>query len=357
MRKERKMKRYNRVSSVLVLSCLVLVLSAGGAPAAYQYNVTVLPSLGGMDTEALGMNDLNQVVGWSNRPNSDVCYPCLWTNPTTVVDLGYVIGNAKAVAINNVGQIVGEDYGTGHGFFYENGTKTDLGTLPGGTSSVAFAINNAGQVVGVADNALGYARAFQWDKVNGMCDLGPLSAHAISDSGQIVGETWDTMNYYSALWPKDSTSPTIISGEEAYDVNASGQVILRDWSNQGFLWENGQLTSLGVLAGCDYCNPKAINISGSVVGNCFGDWSPSVPFVWAQQEGMIDLNTLIIDKPFDVKEANDINNYGNIVGTTTGYPEAVLLVRAPEPSTFVLLITGLIVTGLIFLVLRKRVTG
>jgi probable HAF family extracellular repeat protein len=70
---------------------------------------------------------------------------------------------------------------------------TDLGTPGGGTSS-AFGINDAGQVVGRAETATGYDQAFIAgpDGV-GMTDLGTLGAgdfpmaHGINDAGQVVG--------------------------------------------------------------------------------------------------------------------------------------------------------------------------
>ena len=46
-------------------------------------------------------------------------------------------------------------------------TVTDLGTLPGGTSSGATAINDHGSVVGSAD-ASGVEHAFLWTSSSGM---------------------------------------------------------------------------------------------------------------------------------------------------------------------------------------------
>src|SRR5689334_18024947 len=70
----------------------------------------------------------------------------------TVIDLGGLAGSksAQAVAINNVGQIVGKS--ANHAFLWENGVLTDLGTLGGHVSS-ANAINDLGQVVGESETA------------------------------------------------------------------------------------------------------------------------------------------------------------------------------------------------------------
>jgi probable HAF family extracellular repeat protein len=85
-------------------------------------------------------------------------------------------------------------------------TLTDLGTL-GGASSYAYGLNNAGQVVGVAQLANLQQHAFVWD--NGvMTDLdpndftfgGPAStANAINDAGQIVG--FGFTPWHAVLWP------------------------------------------------------------------------------------------------------------------------------------------------------------
>src|SRR6266702_3505468 len=88
----------------------------------------------------------------------------------------------------------------------QSATIADLGTLPGGTATNAYGINNAGQVVGTSmttDPFVGFAEhAFIWQ--NGqMTDLqvflAPLypanqyffsTAAAMNDRGQVVGDLW-----------------------------------------------------------------------------------------------------------------------------------------------------------------------
>ena len=53
---------------------------------------------------------------------------------------------------------------------------TGLGTLAGDTNSIAYGLNDVGQVVGesAGGSGTGLQRAFLWDEVNGMIDLGSL---------------------------------------------------------------------------------------------------------------------------------------------------------------------------------------
>ena len=72
----------------------------------------------------------------------------------------------QALDVNARGQIVGRgNYARGstdtHGFVWENGKMTDLGTL-GGDSSQATDINNAGQIAGSSTTPAGEVHAVIW---------------------------------------------------------------------------------------------------------------------------------------------------------------------------------------------------
>jgi probable HAF family extracellular repeat protein len=133
--------------------------------------MTSLGSLGGAISVALAINNNDEVVGYSYVPTGET-HPVLWRNGT-VTDLGKLPGTdylfSEAVGINNLGQIVGTSSDARVGvagarsWIWQNGVMTDLGTLPGGTYSAAAAINDAGQIVGYGDSGIpGLNRAWIW---------------------------------------------------------------------------------------------------------------------------------------------------------------------------------------------------
>ena len=118
---------------------------------------------------AQGINDNGQAVGVSGDCNYNTVHGLLWQDGE-FTDLG---SNIDPTAINNRGQVTGNDFNLSHAFLWQNGVFTDLGTVPGDVESESNAINNQGQVVGQSCDANGNCRAFLWE--NGtMMDLNAL---------------------------------------------------------------------------------------------------------------------------------------------------------------------------------------
>jgi len=165
---------------------------------------TNLGNLGSPDgTEATGINDLGEVVGYSFLTNGNF-RGFYWINGT-MTEMGTLGGDwSQAYAVNESGQITGTAYTAGnaanHAFLYTSGTMKDIGTLSGGTISVGTAVNTSGTVVGYAEAASSsetlvyHAFIYSGSK---MQDLNSLisansgwvlsQANGINDSGQIVG--------------------------------------------------------------------------------------------------------------------------------------------------------------------------
>jgi probable HAF family extracellular repeat protein len=164
-------------------------------------------------------------------------------------------------------------------------TVTELPTL-GGETSRAFGINNAGQVVGEAEDAQGRQRAVLWQD-GGVADLGTLGgpesiALEISDTGWIVGAS------------------TTDDGQDLYDAGT-----------HAFLWRDGRMTDLGTLGGASSAAGH-VNAGGQVVGDAETAAGETHAFLWADGN-MIDLGTLGGTR----SAALTINDVGVVVGYAT----------------------------------------
>jgi probable HAF family extracellular repeat protein len=184
----------------------------------------------------------------------------------------------------------------------------DIGTLPGGTTSIGISINNAGQVVGFGNNDIPdpfagvffpsatQMRVFLWQNGH-VQDIGTLGG---PDSGPgpgvIVGQS-----YTSFIPNPNSGIPTL----------------------DPFLWDNGTMIDLGNLGGTISFGQCANN-RGEVIGisNLPGDQAHHA-FLWRNRQ-MQDLGTL----GGDLSEAIWINDAGDIAGSadlpTPGLHDAVV---------------------------------
>jgi probable HAF family extracellular repeat protein len=268
--------------------------------------------------------------------------------------LGTLPGGSYSLAygINDNGEVVGYadrrdsnlDLAT-RAFLYADGQIGELGTLPGYENSFAYGINDSLDVVGYAWNGKSNDHAFLW---NGqMNDLGTLLvgadsyATAINDSGQVVGDFGIFSRpkhafLYSIGQMTDLGTLPGGTSSTATAINDSGQVVGDSTSSNGshaFLYSNGHMTDLGTLPGSTSSAATAINDSGQVVGDSTSS-NGSHPFLYSNGH-MTDLNTLLpANSGWVLTEATAINDSYQIVGSGTinGQTHAFLLNFDLAPS-------------------------
>lgn len=342
------MKIRNFSLALLGAVALVLgmsILSATFAATSFSYTVTDLGTLGGSSSQAYGINDTGQVVGKADTSNG-LSHAFLW-DQGTMNDLGTVDGYSysSAYKINNVGQVIGAAYidptfGTFSpvlALLWAQGAQSppqDLGSL-GGNFSEAIGINNRGDVVGISrlDNTT-YNRAFLWSKGK-MRNLGTLPntggcspypsyifGTSINNKRQIVGPSENC----AFLWEKGTMRAISSDWSDPRDINDRGQVV-GSGNGGATLWNlsDGTRKSLGTLGtpGTYISMAHGINNRGRVVGGTYNPRSgdilailrnPYHAFLWIN-DTIKDLNSLIpADSGWELQTAQDINNFGKIVG-------------------------------------------
>lgn len=229
-----------------------------------------LPTLGGYQGFATGVNSEGKVVGWAETPVHDpTC------NAPQVLQFRAVVWQPKA------------------------GSMQELPPLAGDSTSAATAINERGQVVGISgdcDIAVGRfsaRHAVLWENgaVREIPNLGGTTWHtpmAINGAGDVVG-------FSNPAGPGDPTGEFIA---------------------HAFLWTRNSATAqdLGTLDGDLFSEALSINSRGQIVGLSFGGTHGTRAVLW-QNGTAINLNTLAGTGFADVLvSAQDINDAGQITG-------------------------------------------
>jgi probable HAF family extracellular repeat protein/YD repeat-containing protein len=153
-----------------------------------------LADLGGDASLAQAVNADGTTVGWAYDP-AGVLHAVQWSAAGTLTDLNPPGAISEALGINDAGDVVGWVFAAGadasHAHLWRHdGGEVDLGTL-GGPGSQAFGVNNALAVVGVSDRTSPRPPvAFFWREATGLrsLNMGANSqAFAINDLGRSVG--------------------------------------------------------------------------------------------------------------------------------------------------------------------------
>jgi probable HAF family extracellular repeat protein len=266
--------------------------------------MTPLGTLGGSSSEAMAINNAQQVVGWSFWTNDtghqNEPHVFLWTPGTGMIDLGDFGGTeVSPVAISQGGKIVGR-------YFINNeyraflwtpstpngttGSMIDIGTL-GGTMAFPAGINSAGEVVGssfLPGNLISHA--FVWKAGTGMVDLGTLGgdhseAAGINDGGTIVGRSQVGSVVRPFIWTPSTPNGT-----------------------------SGTMVDMLTLGGT-YADGRAINNAGQITGSSSLDGDPFFKdFPWGPEPTM----HAFITAPVSAPSGSQTITFGSLANKTYG---------------------------------------
>jgi probable HAF family extracellular repeat protein len=382
----RKTRGFNVGSLILAATLFAgpgLIPHAGAQERSYRSylidlnsrTATNLGNLGG-NTWAYGVNNAGQVVGWSSPPSGTGGRHAFMTGPDGIGMREFAAFDgafSTAYDINDTGQVVGiTDFRSNAGMRYA------FITGPNGEGVTPFlianhgranAVNSEGQVVGTFEGSNEYQHAFIAIDTR-VTDLGGLNPNfpysqgfGINNTGQAVGQSATT----SGEWHAFLTGPDGVGMRDlgalaggasiAYDINNAAEVAGYSYTSDKFqhafiTGPAGQgMRDLGTLGGDKFSYANGINDAGLVVGRSYSEpatcgqpcggveqYSASHAFITGPHgAGMTDLNSLV-DLPAGVRliEATDINNAGQVIA-----------VAIPEPESYLMLLAGLGIVGLV----------
>ena len=200
-------------------------------------NLSVLP--GALQSYARSINNKGEVVGFSSFTNSRT-KAFIWDSSASLRVLSSFVSDS-ALGINSKTQVVGSfrmgDFNS-FAFLWSNGKSTPLGT-PAIKSSFAQDINDDGTVVGYTNQfpGTGTFRAFKWTSGSG-------SGSGFTDLGTLPGGTsskaWEVNDYFdkNGNGKKDTNEFPLVVGE------SNGHILLRDLGTS-----NNRELGLGVAYG------------------------------------------------------------------------------------------------------------
>jgi probable HAF family extracellular repeat protein len=339
------------------------LLTRGQQP---RFQLTDLGTLGGDLSLAFGISNAGAISGAAAIASGEQ-HPFLWRDGK-MMDLGGLGGNGAGT--NPLGSLVvpivsetpdidplGEDfcgYGTHHiclAGIWKEGKTTAFPTL-GGNNAISFAMNEQGQMAGVAEKPVPDAKCPAPQKLRfapviwgpNATDIQELRlpagdtvgfAYGINEKGEAVGSTGTCENVSvsvtgllasprAVLWeqgvPRDlgnlgGTGDTTAIGLNDRTEVVGASSVAGGSDLHGFIWSRDEgLEDIGAIGSDAAGLPSSINSSRQVVGaSCDADFNCRA-FLW-ERYSMTDLNDLVpANSPLYLVFATWINDVGQIVG-------------------------------------------
>jgi probable HAF family extracellular repeat protein len=236
-----------------------------------------------MDGDLTGINNSGEIVGTGSGTVGSFSYSNGTYTPIIVPGSNYT----NAIGINNLDQIVGyydlpsPSESVAFGFIYSNGVYTTTINVPGSGISgfsaytLAYAINDSGVVVGTyiaSDRPYGFMYSDGNYTTLDYPGSQATSVNGINDLGEIVGSAY-VNGYYGFSYIDGVYTLLSVPGSSAthaFGVNDSGQIVGTYVSSSGqefgFLYVDGTYTTLSLSESLN-TSAVAINDLGQILGS------------------------------------------------------------------------------------------
>jgi probable HAF family extracellular repeat protein len=320
------------------IAVLAALLSGALCSAQSRYNVTDLGTLGG-NTYANSINSAGDVAGNSVAADGND-HAFLWTASGGLQDLGTLGGiTSTAMALNDSDEVIGTTTtadGSPHNYFWFPST----GMMAFGKGQLV-GVNSSGEVVGIGKGTDSQLHSYIWTSATGKVDLGlakgqkSSEATAINDLGQVVGVAGNGEGFF---WSK-ATGNILVPGTSYFTSidnqgAAAGFIYVGYYQPHAILWSKTTgVTDLGTLGGGSTDSSEAFGISdnGQVVGYSTNSTGLGGAFVYSKAAGMLNLNTLENGNWF-LSLAYGINSSGQIIawGYASGSNTTHALLLTPQ---------------------------
>jgi uncharacterized membrane protein len=310
------------------MSVAATLVATTGVQAQVIYTVEDLGSLGGPVNEAYDVSPDNQAVG-RVLDASLAAKGVMWDRKIQNLN-GASTQAGEARGISSNGLIAGSlgSFAT----LWQNGTPIPLDPIAGHIASRGWDVNASGLVIGWSINNVGDPTAAQWLKGT----LTPLDvnhswAFAVNDAGQIIGRRDLATGREARLWHNgagvtlpdldaDSSSATGISPRGIITGGACMPIAIGVCAPRSVVWlgADHDMTLLLNFPGALFQAPWSANDRGIVVGNVELDFGGENlrGIIWRlPNPAPIDINTLIDPAlGWTIRSAQAINHEGAIVG-------------------------------------------